>query len=251
MAIQSSNELDTVVAKVDYLFRDPRHEEEIPYMLGFDANGVIPQTNMQDETHEVVIQNFRSLQGHTSFENYGFTSAFIDRPLAAADFRNDNALRRRDPDFTGTEEISQTVQPATHYTLNSAEKTAHAFFKDEAQKCRRLITVNCWASFQGPGNDWPLAVCDSNSIHYKLDSISADRVFHDRFTEIQRYYYSPKHKWYFLKDMKAGEMLVFRQTDSDIDGGGGVAHTSFCNPDTEHGAAVRESIELRAFVFYS
>src|SRR3954462_7649331 len=93
MAIKCLNQLDAVVAKVDYLLKDPLHDEEKPYMLGFDAKGVIRQTNMQDETHNVMIQNFRSYQSVDSFEQYGFTSAKIDRPLIAEEFRNEEAVR--------------------------------------------------------------------------------------------------------------------------------------------------------------
>lgn len=43
---------------------------------------------------------------------------------------------------------------------------------------------------------------------------------------------------------------MFRQTDSDMYEGGGVPHTSFHNTKADVNAAPRESIELRAFVFY-
>jgi hypothetical protein len=49
----------------------------------------------------------------------------------------------------------------------------------------------------------------------------ADVVFHDRFTENERVYFSPAHKWYYFKDLEDDEVIVFRQTDSALEGGGG------------------------------
>ena len=78
-----------------------------------------------------------------------------------------------------------------------------------------------WKSFQGPGNDWPLALCDFRTIDHNSETITADVVFVNRFTENQRLYYSPRHKWYYYKDLGQDEVIMFRQTDSDIEGGGG------------------------------
>ena len=130
-----------------------------------------------------------------------------------------------------------------------------------------------WKSFQGPGNDWPLALCDWRTVDCKSELIAADAVYHDRYTENQRLYYSLKHKWYYIKDLGDDEVIMIRQTDSDLndfEGGGecrlhdlvvsrcvlttllpGVAHTSFHNPKANENAPLRESIELRAFVFFT
>lgn len=51
--------------------------------------------------------------------------------------------------------------------------------------------------------------------------------------------------------MENDEVILFKQTDSKIAGGGGIAHASFFNPNAEKNAAPRESIELRAFIFFA
>jgi len=111
--------------------------------------------------------------------------------------------------------------------------------------------VNFWKSFQVPGNDWPLALCDYRTIDYSSETITADVVFHDKFTENERVYYSPRHNWYYFKNLGKDEAIMFRQTDTQLEGGGGVAHTSFYNPKAGENAAPRASIELRAFVFFA
>jgi hypothetical protein len=79
-----------------------------------------------------------------------------------------------------------------------------------------------WKSLQGPGDDWPLALCDSRTIDHSSESIAADVVFQDRFSENERLYYSPKHEWYYFKDLGNEEVIMFRQVDSELEGGGGV-----------------------------
>ncbi|KAG4418992.1 hypothetical protein IFR04_007853 [Cadophora malorum] len=272
---------DFITTEVLYLVRDPRYHEEKPYAIAYDAGGMIPQTNMTNESFPIQIQNVRNLQVPNSFDDFGFAVAKLDDKWTAAQFRDEiivkerfypqverilkkqfpdaiavrvieHNLRKRDMRFSGTEEISETVQPATcvhaDYSLEAAEKTARAFYKDV--EFGRLATINFWTSFQGPGNDWPLALCDYRTIDYDTEAIAADRVYHNRFTENQRYYHSPEHKWFYVKDLGADEVLMFRQTDSSLEGGGSVAHTSFNNPKADSDAAPRESIELRAFVFF-
>lgn len=78
-----------------------------------------------------------------------------------------------------------------------------------------------WKSLQGPGNDWPLALCDRRSLNHQEDMITADVVYHNRFTENEFVYYNPKHKWYYVKDLKDDEIIMFVQQDSDIELGGG------------------------------
>ena len=78
-----------------------------------------------------------------------------------------------------------------------------------------------WKSIQGPGNDWPLAICDFRTLNSASDTIASDVVYANGFMEIYRVYHNSAHRWYFLKDLGLDEAILFRQTDSAIDGGGG------------------------------
>lgn len=155
---------------------------------------------------------------------------------------------------TVTNEVFEFDQPATivhtDYSPHSAARTARAAFNISPDQYRRLVTVNVWKSFHGPGNDWPLALCDWRAIDRSMESITADMVARKTFTENERFYHSPKHEWYYFKDLGDDEVILFRQTDSDPNGRGGVAHTSFYNPMADDDAAPRASIELRAFIFF-
>lgn len=78
----------------------------------------------------------------------------------------------------------------------------------------------------------------------------ADVVYSDRFTENERLYHEDGFKWYWFKDLQDDEFIIFRQSDSSVEGGGGVMHSSFANPYADKDARPRESIELRAFIFW-
>ncbi|KAH7333512.1 hypothetical protein BKA65DRAFT_45950 [Rhexocercosporidium sp. MPI-PUGE-AT-0058] len=284
MMSEIHNTSDFIETDVFYLVKDLKHDKEKPYELAYDVGGLIPQTNMSYQPHRVSIYNFRELQKSDSFSEYGFKVAKLGCTLTATDFNDDtivkdryypavetllletfphaaavriieHGLRKRSTNFPKGEAASKDVQPATKvhadYSINSADRTARAFFKDVSEGYQRLVTVNFWKSFQGPGNDWPLALCDHRTIDHRSESISADVVFDNRFTENQRFYHSPAHRWYYFKDLGGDEVVMFRQTDSDLEQGGGVAHTSFHNPHASADAAPRASIELRAFVFFS
>lgn len=75
-----------------YLVKDARHETEKPYDLRFDAGSAIPRTNMANESRPVVIHDFRHLQNSRSLQEYGFTSAKIERMLTAAEFSSDKIV---------------------------------------------------------------------------------------------------------------------------------------------------------------
>lgn len=79
-----------------------------------------------------------------------------------------------------------------------------------------------WLAFQGPGNDWPLALCDCRTINYSTDAVEANLRYNNNGKDIEstRFYYSSEHKWYYFKDLGSDEILMFRQTDSSLEGGG-------------------------------
>ncbi|KIY03017.1 uncharacterized protein Z520_01483 [Fonsecaea multimorphosa CBS 102226] len=277
---------DAVWSEIEYLTVDPKHQYEKPYELRFQVGGAIPETNMVDESRKVSIRNFRPLENAQNFEEYGFSASRIDCSLPSAEFDDkekvgkiyypavkrmlwhkfpdagqirilEHGLRKRDPEFPATHKpFFKHVQPSTiahivpDYSIYSAARTAQGAFKMAPSQYQRLITVNVWKSLQGPGNDWPLALCDWRTLDRPSESVVVDVVYSKDFTENESVYYSPKHKWYYFKDLGDDEVIVFQQTDSALPTGGGAAHASFHNPDADEYAAPRASIELRAFIFY-
>jgi hypothetical protein len=64
--------------------------------------------------------------------------------------------------------------------------------------------------------------------------------------------FNPNHRWNYVKGMQPDEGVLIKCFDSVQDGSVAVLtpHTAFADPTTPPDAPLRESIELRALVFY-
>ncbi|KAH7386373.1 hypothetical protein BKA64DRAFT_711600 [Cadophora sp. MPI-SDFR-AT-0126] len=278
---------DVVRTQLKYLARDPKYESEKPYEVYYDTRGKIPDTNVVHDVQPVMVRNFRAFQNSESLTVHGFSLEKIDCALTASEFRDDEKVknvyqpvietllrrkypeaaeirvlehetRKRHANFPAVIVESLTAkQPATAIHIDhspySAARTSRKAFGIMPDQYRKLQTVTIWKSFHGPGNDWPLAVCSLRSINHEQETIAADVVFYDRFSENVRVYHSPKHEWYYFKDLAGDEVLLLEQVDTDLEGragNSGVPHASFYNPLADEHAALRESIELRAFLYF-
>lgn len=71
-----------------------------------------------------------------------------------------------------------------------------------------------WRVLRGPNNDWPLAVCDYESIDLDADTIDCD-VIHEQYVgENILLFKNPKHKWYYLSNQGIDDLIVFRNVSS-------------------------------------
>ena len=139
------------------------------------------------------------------------------------------------------------------YTEKSATKRLYDMLPDEAHELskHRFAIVNLWRSIAGTVESSPLAFCDSTSIDVKKDLISVKRVAKDRIGELQMALHRPTHKWFYFPLMTADEALIFKTFDS--------TNSETINKFTLHtaldgvgdAAKPRQSIEIRAFVFFS
>lgn len=77
---------DSIETEVVYLAKDPKHEDEKPYELRYDAGGDIPRTNMVNIPKPVTVHDFCSLQNSSNFEDYGFSAAKIPCILKPAEY---------------------------------------------------------------------------------------------------------------------------------------------------------------------
>ncbi len=63
--------------------------------------------------------------------------------------------------------------------------------------------------------------------------------------------YRPGHRWVYFSRMQPDEVILIRVHDSANDGRARLSfHTSFANPEAPADAPPRESIEVRALVFF-
>jgi len=110
--------------------------------------------------------------------------------------------------------------------------------------------VNIWKPLRGPVLDWGLALCDPTTVEAS-DYEARDIVRRDSFMETYQIHRRLSHQWYFVSNQTAQEAWLFLQSDSDPKGLKGVPHSAFPNPNQpEYSRYLRESIEVRALVFY-
>ena len=125
-----------------------------------------------------------------------------------------------------------------------------------------------WKPLRGPVRDWPLALCDRSTVDLAKDVKATDLVFAKYAVENFQLHYSRYHKWYYLSDQQPWEAWIFLQSDSaDAKRSGiqkqdmvklsillspisGVPHSSFPLHKWGEIKELRESIEVRALVYY-
>ena len=103
---------------------------------------------------------------------------------------------------------------------------------------------------RGPVQESPLAVCDAQSIRQD-DFVASDLIYPHRRGETYAVTYNPTHRWYYFPDMQPDEALLLKCYDSAAGRARFTAHTAFDDPTSPPDAAPRESIEIRAFVFFT
>ncbi len=114
----------------------------------------------------------------------------------------------------------------------------------------RFAEINVWRPIRGPVQSSPLAVCDARSIE-PGDFVPSDLVYRDRVGETYRFKYNPNHRWFYFPYLERNEAILLKCYDSREDGRARfTAHTAFEDPSSSAEAPPRESIEVRALVFW-
>ena len=90
---------------------------------------------------------------------------------------------------------------------------------------------------------------DATSV-LETDKVPQQIIFPDRVDEGVSVRYNPSHRWYYLREQTPAEVMLFKISESKMDGRArAVPHSAFVHPEFE-AEAPRESIEIRAMVFY-
>ena len=80
----------------------------------------------------------------------------------------------------------------------------------------------------------------------------AERRYPHRVGQTYRLKYNANHRWFYFPEMRREEALVFKVYDSEKDGRARFTpHTSFVDSGSPPHAPARQSIEVRAFAFFS
>jgi hypothetical protein len=118
---------------------------------------------------------------------------------------------------------------------------------------RRLVMYQTWRAVTEPPQDNLLTLCDRRSVPHS-DVVFYDAIIGDKGTalesvEARSCRYSPEHRWWYVSNMGAQDVLVFIGYDSDDPEGVQPFHTGFDVPGAQN-ATPRGSLEARFFAFY-
>jgi len=166
------------------------------------------------------------------------------------------AIRRRvvgEPDFPGRRQPVARV----HVDQTTAAAIARVHRHLPASDVPKLLEhrfqiINLWRPIANPAVDWPLALCDHRSVDLKKDTFPVARISAESTGETMGIKYNENHKWKYLHGMTPEEIVLIKCCDTIQDGSVAIftPHTGFSDPTTPEGTPLRQSIELRALVFY-
>ncbi|KAH9483451.1 Hydroxylase/desaturase CTB9 [Psilocybe cubensis] len=225
--------------------------------------------NARGREHEVSLDKtgfafFHHVSKHTSFENednvktaYYLESAELLKKLTGANRVEifDHTVRKSNLG-PGVENLIYGPVSMVHIDQSNDASVARVHLHMPAADVPKLLSkrfqiINLWRPIHHTALDYPLALCDSRSVD-PTDIVPVKLIFPDRVGELLSVKHSEKHKWWYLRGMTPDDIVLIKCYDSVQDGSVAVAtpHTAFYDPTAPDGAIPRESIELRALVFY-
>jgi hypothetical protein len=256
--------------------------QERPRTYTYEPPAGEPRSNIVPEPHAVPIHDLRSIADLVSLDREGF--ALVRQPSAIRNFYDDEEVKQVYCDeakqlikrVTGADRVfifDHTVrkrvegavdlrdgsprQPVSRvhvdHTAKSGPQRVRDLIPDEADQLLkgRVQIINLWRPIRGPLRDAPLAVCDARTVGAD-ELVGSDLVYPHRVGETYSVKFSPQHRWFYVPEMTADEILLLKCFDSEIDGRARFApHSAFVDPTTPADAAPRESIELRTLVFHT
>ncbi|KAG6866314.1 hypothetical protein C0991_005781 [Blastosporella zonata] len=239
--------------------------------------------NFEREQKEVIIENLRGQEDFVSLDKTGFQ--IVHHPAKHTSFTGDaeiereyypesielikkvtgasrvvlfdHTIRRHRPgQIDDAPDRRQPVAQAhvDQTTASSIARVHRHLPADEAPELlkHRFQIINLWRPISHSAIDWPLALCDYRSVDPKNDALPVALIYPDREGETYGIKYNPNQKWKYFYGVTPEEAIFIKCFDSIQDGSVAIftPHTGFSDPTTPEGTQLRESIELRALVFY-
>ncbi|KAF5354567.1 hypothetical protein D9758_011202 [Tetrapyrgos nigripes] len=264
------------------LYFTPPADGSRPYVHINDEPGR-PKKNWDAAKHVVQIENVRGREDTVSLDTAGFQ--FYKHPAKHTTFANDeeikaeyypesvelikkltgaskvvlfdHTIRRRRPGVTDSDESKRQPVSQVHVdqTAESARARVHRHLPpSEAPELlnHRFQIINLWRPIGHAAYDWPLTLCDFRSIDRDNDFTPMALIYPDREGGILGVKHNEGHRWKYVKGMTPEELVLIKCYDSVEDGSVSVLtpHTAFEDSTAPEGTPLRESIELRALVFY-
>ncbi|KAJ7856703.1 hypothetical protein B0H14DRAFT_3085303 [Mycena olivaceomarginata] len=248
-----------------------------------NINDPLGDFNYTRKAHEITIHNLRGSESSATLDTTGFQ--LYNHPAKHTAFANnadiekeyypesielikkltgasrvvlfDHTIRRRRPGETDSTPDKRQPVAETHIdqTPKSAVARVHRHLpaEDVPELLKhRFQIINLWRPISHPAVDWPLALCDFRSVDQQKDVLPVALIYPDREGETYGVNYNSNQRWTYFSKVTPDELILIKCYDSVQDGSVALytPHTAFADPATPEGTPPRESIELRALVFY-
>jgi len=168
----------------------------------------------------------------------------------------DHTRRSSSGDIRSTRKVREPASIIHNdYSATSGLKRLQDFYNDQPEVFDQLVKkrfsiVNVWRSISGTVRQFPLGLCDAQSVD-KCDLVDVNRQSKERQGQLQLPVYNQNHKWFYYPLMGIDEALLIKTFDTALDGRTRFTlHTAFEDPTADSEAPARESLETRCFVFY-
>jgi hypothetical protein len=268
-------DLKGVVAPIN--FTQPIAEK--PYSYNYEPPPGVPPRNTSEETHQVKVLDARAVADRLSLDREGFV--LLRRPTVAANLYDDDEVARvyypeceriireatgasravafdhitRNAALSAKGNAIKLPASRVHndYTAWSAPQRVRDLMGAEAEELlkHRYAEINLWRPIRGPLLRSPLALCDAQTLAEE-SLVASDLRYPDRTGETYAVTYNPGQRWYYFPKMQADECVLIRCFDSARSGPARFsAHGAFDDPNSPPDAPPRESIEVRALVFFA
>ena len=277
---QESGENNRVAAPIQGSLNYIEESSDKPVYYAYEPPAGTPRSTGKFVAHTVPIRNAREVVGDLSLDKQGFQ--LTHQETAVHDFYDQEEVKaiyypeveRILKESTGAEKVvifdhqvrnaelakrgeknAREYGRAVHndYTAKSGPRRVRDHLppaEAEQRLQNRFAEINVWRPIRGPIESTPLAVCDSSSIDPR-DFVPSDLVYRDKVGETYRFTYNPNHRWFYFPHLERNEVILLKCYDSKEDGRARfTAHSAFEDPTSAPDAAPRESIEVRALVFW-
>ena len=265
-----------VEAELNFII--PSNDGRKPFSHQYDPPAGQPVRSHPYANHKVFIQDGRAQADAFSVDREGF--ALVRHTTRTADLYDEVALKNSYyPETeallkaeTGASKIlifDHTIRTSHNqprgvglpreavlrvhndYTLKSGPQRVRDLVPEEAEARlkKRFAIINVWRPIVGPLQQFPLALGDAESLRAD-DVLATDLIYPDRVGEIYSIAYNPAQRWFYFPEMSRDEVVLIKTYDSDPARARFSAHGAFADPNFPDPKVLRESIEIRALVFW-
>jgi hypothetical protein len=275
---QTETLVETAPVFAELNFYDPPATNEKPHNYMYSTDG--PQRNFGDVTKVVPINDIRGHENEYSLDNNGFQivkfspteTEFVDEEKIKTQYYGeiedllkkvtgaykvvifDHTIRRAIPGQVDNPSARGPVgRVHIDQTPWAGAERVRLHTGDEAPELlkERVQIINVWRPINGKVEDHPLALADYRSVDWDNDLVPVALKYKHRDGETFSVKYSDNLKFYYKSGIDSDEAYLIKCYENKLDGRARLTpHTAFTDPRTPDSAKPRQSIEVRALVFY-